>query len=95
MAYGIRRIREQPDNFDDLFKVVKNNIDYDKLGMHVDESDISIMYEDELQDKISIFNDDDLHMAYEWAFDNSKASLKLLILIKTKSTEKSTQFSQQ
>jgi len=48
MAYGIRRIREQPDNFNDLFEVVKNNIDYDKLGMHIDESDISILYEDEL-----------------------------------------------
>jgi len=43
------------------------------------EAEFSIEYNDAEGDKIAILDDDDLLLAYEWAQEEAKGNLKLLI----------------
>lgn len=47
--------------------------------MDINESEFTIEYQDAEGDKIAILDDDDLLLAYEWAEEEAKGNLKLLI----------------
>ena len=47
--------------------------------INVNESEFTIEYQDAEGDKIAILDDDDLLLAYEWAEEEAKGNLKLLI----------------
>ena len=82
---GIKKLRENPDTFDNLMKVV---------AVHTKDPAASkacyqIEYTDDCGDVIAVSDDEDLAAAYEWAQDQPTANLKLQIKEKLASRKKS------
>lgn len=72
MPHAIKKVRGMPFSTDELRQLIRANL-------QDDVREFTVEYEDSDGDRIAIADDDDLHLAYEWAQESANGNLKLLI----------------
>lgn len=82
---GIKKLRENPDTFDTLMKVVAVHT----KDPSASKANYSLEYTDDCGDVIAVSDDEDLQAAYEWAETQPTANLKIMIKDKLAPRKKS------